>query len=412
MHGALILDADVRALGIARSLGRQGVPVHVLWRTGDRIARHSRYVRSALRWPSDDVEERMAFLRHLAEDGYAGWTLFATHDEVAAMVSRNNEELARSFRLDTPAWPAFGAAYDKRCAYALADELGVPGPATWYPESVEDLADLDLVFPVILKPSVKHEENAFTVDKAWPASDLEALVRQYDLACRFVPSETIMVQELIPGGGECQFSFAALCRDGVPVASLVARRTRQYPRDFGHSSSFVETVDEPEVEMLGRQFLKGLGYTGLIEVEFKRDPRTNALRVLDINPRVWTWHTLGERAGVDFPYLAWLISQGHEVPETRGRTGSRWMRPATDVLAAAAEIRDGRLAVQDYLGTIRRTTAMCPHAWDDPLPSVIDLPMLAARTLTRRARLRRGLELRAQESEDPSAQQRLTWGRS
>src|SRR5207253_5534008 len=28
---------------------------------------------------------------------------------------------------------------------------------------------------------------------------------------------SLMVQELLPGGGESQFSYAALCRDGVPL---------------------------------------------------------------------------------------------------------------------------------------------------------------------------------------------------
>ena len=56
-----------------------------------------------------------------------------------------------------------------------------------------------------------------------------------------------MVQEFIPGGGGCQFSFAALCSEGQPLASIVARRTRQFPPDFGRASTFVETVDEPGV---------------------------------------------------------------------------------------------------------------------------------------------------------------------
>ena len=61
----------------------------------------------------------------------------------------------------------------------------------------------------------------------------------------------IMIQELIPGGGEEQFSYAALCLDGRPLAGLVARRTRQYPMDFGRSSTFVETVDEKQLEEAG-----------------------------------------------------------------------------------------------------------------------------------------------------------------
>ena len=38
-----------------------------------------------------------------------------------------------------------------------------------------------------------------------------------------------MLQELIPGDGAAQLSFAALCRDGEVLASLTACRTRQFP---------------------------------------------------------------------------------------------------------------------------------------------------------------------------------------
>ena len=44
-----------------------------------------------------------------------------------------------------------------------------------------------------------------------------------------------MVQELVPGDGAAQLSFAALCADGEVLASLTARRVRQYPMDFGRA---------------------------------------------------------------------------------------------------------------------------------------------------------------------------------
>ena len=45
-------------------------------------------------------------------------------------------------------------------------------------------------------------------------------------------AETIMIQELVPGSGESQLSYAALAEHGRPLASLTARRVRQIPMDF------------------------------------------------------------------------------------------------------------------------------------------------------------------------------------
>src|SRR5207248_63861 len=157
--------------------------------------------------------------------------------------------------------------------------------------------------------------------KAWRVDDRGALLARYDEACRIGAADGVMVQEFIPGGGEAQFSFAALCLDGRPLASLTGRRTRQCPMDFGRASTYVETVDEPAVEALARRLLGAMRYTGLVEVEFKRDPRDGRCKVLDINARTWGWHSLGHRAGLDFPYLQWRLIRGEAVPELRARAG-------------------------------------------------------------------------------------------
>jgi D-aspartate ligase len=81
-----------------------------------------------------------------------------------------------------------------------------------------------------------------------------------------------MVQEMISGGGENQFSYAGLHIEGRPIPSLVARRSRQFPADFGRASSFVETIDHPEIERTAKLLVETMGYTGIAEVEFKYDP--------------------------------------------------------------------------------------------------------------------------------------------
>ena len=152
--------------------------------------------------------------------------------------------------------------------------------------------------------------NRFTIAKAWRVEDRAALAALYDEAAALIDPDLIMIQELVPGGGECQLSYAALCREGRPLASLVAQRTRQWPMDFGRASTYVETVEAADVEECARRVLAALRFDGIVEIEFKRDTRDGRLKLLDINPRVWGWHTLGRRAGVDFPYLLWRMMEG------------------------------------------------------------------------------------------------------
>jgi predicted ATP-grasp superfamily ATP-dependent carboligase len=242
---------------------------------------------------------------------------------------------------------------------------------------------MDLPFPLALKPAIKENDNALTVAKAWRVEGDDELARLYGQARQIVDPDVLMVQELIPGGGESQLSYAALCQDGIPQAELTARRTRQYPAEFGRASTFVETVRCPEAVELSRRLLAELGYTGLIEIEFKRDPRDGILKLLDMNPRVWGWHTLCARAGVDFPWLLWLLVCGREVPSTVPRPGVGWLRFSTDAPTAIRELLGGRLALREYLRSLHRPRESAIFAWDDPVPGLIELPLLAY-TLTRR----------------------------
>jgi D-aspartate ligase len=374
--GALVIGGNLNGLSIARSLGRRGVPVWVTSPPNVKLASYSRYTQRTLPWLDGDSEGQAAYLLELAERYHLNqWVLFPTSDESAALLSKFHSALSRHFRVSTPTWDALRWAYDKRLTYQLAAKQQVDYPSTIYPATEADLRSVN--FPAILKPATHAAVNRFTADKAWPVTNHEELLARYREARELIPSDLILIQERIPGGGESQFSYAALCCDGQPIASLTARRTRQYPIDFGYSSSFVETLDVPEIVGPSQRLLAAIRYTGIVEVEYKLDVRDGRYKLLDINPRLWTWSPLGGRAGVDFPYLLWQMMVGRALPKQTGRTEVRWVRMSTDVPAAIHEILRGRLNVRAYLRSLRSPVEFALMAADDPLPGLLDLPLFA-----------------------------------
>jgi len=376
--GALITGGDYRGLGIVRSLGRQGIPVWVLKQDGQLLGPASRYARRSLRWPLEDERRQLNFLLELAvREGLNGWVLLPTSDECVILIARHHELLAEYYRLTTPPWNALRWICDKRLLHRLAQDLSLDQPWTFCPRNREELASLECPFPVILKPAMRLGLNRFNNAKAWRVEDRASLLARYDEACALVGPDMIMVQEVVPGWGEAQFSFAALCKDGCPLASIVARRTRQFPMDFGRFSTYVETVEEPQVIEPAVRLLAATRFTGLVEVEFKRDSRNGKYQVLDINPRVWGWHTLSRRAGVDFPYLLWLLARGESVPAVQGRSGERWMRLCADLPMAIQEIMRGRLSLWTYMRSLKGSWESAIFAWDDPVPGLLELPLLA-----------------------------------
>jgi D-aspartate ligase len=386
--GAVVLASDYRGLGVAQSLGRHGVPVVALEEPDGSVplGNYSRYVKKVFESPGGGESSQIQFLLDLADrERLHGWTLIPTRDDTAAFCSRNAAELEPVFRLSVPPWEILRWSCDKRLAHQLAADVGIPYPRTWHVDG-NGVGAIDCEYPVIIKPSVKRDVNALTVAKAWRVDDRAALCRRYEEALALMDASEVLVQELIPGGGANQLSFAALADAGRPVATLVARRTRQFPMDFGRASTFVETINDPEVAEFGTRLLAATSYTGVIEIEFKRDQRTGLLKLLDLNPRVWGWHTLGRRAGTDFSWLLWRLVHGDTPQPAQARVGVRWMWLAADIPIAARELVGRRLSLGEYLRQFRRPIEYGTFTFDDPLPGLAEVPLHFAGAVRQRLR--------------------------
>ena len=382
--GALIVGGAHVSLALARSLGRRGIPVWLL--AGHPLPRYSRYVQKSFAWPGAEHRDAVASIIDVAvRHGLKRWVLFATGDEDMRVIAQNHALLASHFRVVTASWDITQWAYDKRLTYRRAAELGIDYPRSVQACDLETLRRSPLRFPVVIKPARRDAINALTRAKAWKADDRDALLSLHRRAASLVGDDAVIVQEWIPGNGEAQFSYAALWDRGKPVASLVARRARQYPVDFGRSSTFVETVEQDEVETLACRFLQSLDYSGVVEIEFKYDRRDRRYKLLDVNGRFWTWTGLGALAGVDFPYLAWRQALGHDVScvRTEAKTGVAWMYASRDIPAAFAEIARGPLTVGKYLTGFRKELVFASFALDDPLPAVAEFPLLVWNRLTK-----------------------------
>lgn len=375
--GALVVGGDYVGLGIVRSLGRKDVPVCIV--DDERsIARFSRFATHGVRVP-DLRDERRAVETVLGVGsrlGLTGWVLYPTREETVAAFSRNRGQLAQQFRVPTPDWRTVRWAWDKRNTYRLADELAIPIPRTWYPQRLEDLDQVDAEPPFVIKPAIKEHFFYATKAKAWRADTRSELVDRFERAVAVTGPGEVMVQELIPGDGEQQFSYCAFFKSGAGVASMVARRRRQHPPEFGRASTFVETTDLPLLETLSERFLRAIGYYGLVEVEYKLDRRDGRYKLLDVNARAWGYHSLGQRAGVDFPFLLFADQLGEQIASCRARAGVRWIRLVTDLPTAAYELAHGHLDWRCYLRSLVGFDVEAVFSLRDPMPTLAEVALI------------------------------------
>ena len=376
--GAVVIGGDYQGLGIVRSLGRRGVPVVVV--DDERsIARHSRYTSLMLRAANlrDEDTTVEALVSACREHGLEGWVLFPTREETVAALARHREELGRLFRIPTPPWEVTKWAWDKRNTYRRAAELGIPAPRTWYATGLEDVHKIDAAPPFAIKPAIKEHFIYKTKCKAWRADSRSELVARFHDAAAVVGTGEVIVQELIPGSGERQFAYCAFFKNGRAHASMVVRRLRQHPPEFGRASTFVETVDLPELETLSARFLRSIDYYGLVELEYKHDERDGCYKLLDVNARTWGYHSVAQRAGVDFPYVLFADQVGLPAPDAaRARPGVFWIRLATDVPTALVELVGGRLDWRGYLRSLSASNVESVFTRDDPRPGMAELALL------------------------------------
>ena len=375
--GAVVVGGGCQGLGIARSLGRHGIPVCVV---DDEIsvARASRFVHDAIR--VRDLRTEQALLDALAlvhrRLCRSGWVLYPTREENVVGIAANRDLLRREFRVPTPGLASIRHAWDKREVYALAEGLSIPVPRTWFPQSEEDLSAIEVDDPVVLKPAIKEHFFYATRAKAWRADTTAELLAAFRRATEIMPASEVIVQEMIPGGGEHQYAYCAFFRDGCPVASMTVRRRRQHPSDFGRASTYVETITLPELAGPSCRFLTAIDYYGLVELEYKRDPRDGVCKLLDVNARTWAYHSVGRSAGVDFPYLMFRDQIGSPVEEVHARPGIRWIRLSTDIPNALRDIGAGRLRPGEYLRSLRGVNTEAVFSIDDPLPGLFEIALL------------------------------------
>lgn len=375
--GALVVGGDHPGLGVVRSLGRRGIPVCVV---DDQvcISRFSRYATRVIR--VDNILDERRTLDAILDIGrrlnLKNWVLIATRDETVAAFSKYRAELAEIFSVTTGEWDYIQWASDKKKTYSLAETLDISCPRTFNLKSVDELPLLHSHLPLAIKPAIKENFFYATGAKAWRADTPQQLAHLYAKAAEQIRPEEILIQEIIPGDGREQYSWCAFVQNGRPQSTLTARRARQHPREFGRAATFVETVAAPEIEEPAERFVRAINYHGLIEIEFKRDPRDGRYKLLDVNARAWGFHSIGSGCGVDFPWLLYADRLGLPIEPVHARPGTGWVRLLTDVPTAISDLAHGALKFRAYIDSLRSIRVESVFSWSDPLPFVAELLLL------------------------------------
>ncbi len=199
----------------------------------------------------------------------------------------------------------------------------------------------------------------------------------------------MVCQEVVMGPESAITLYCAhIGADGRAHQPFTARKLRQYPSGFG-SASQVQSHDEPDSRRISEELLGRLGYRGIVAAEFKPDPVTGRLKIIEINVRPSLWFGITSAAG-KHPVLAAYreLSGAGELPEEMPQAdGIRWHYTLKDAVSARFYRKNPGfvLPAPDTMAVgPERGTVGAVFARDDPAPAAADLLNLTNKFLGRK----------------------------
>ncbi len=377
-----MLGSGVTGLGVIRALDAAGVRSYVVADNPDMM----RWSRSYNRAPGRESQARADLPAYLDALPWERVVLVPCSDHWTQAVARLPDEMRARFPASVPPATTLETLVDKLGLSRLLEQHQIPHPRTIDLTRSAALADVpdELLSRSFLKPRdsqrffAEHGVKALLVkDRAEALRDLQALERD---------GHQMVLQEFIPGSADHHYFIDGFTRSGgEPVAVFARRRLRMYPPSFGNSSYMVSV--EPQeagaaIAHLWRLF-QLVNYRGPFSAEFKRDPKDDVLKLLEVNVRPWWYVEFAARCGVNVCDMAYRDALGLRLePVGNYEVGRGCLYTEYDFHACLALRRRGELTVRDWVRSW--VTAMRPiFRLSDPLPAVVGALRVVSRRLRR-----------------------------
>jgi len=373
---AVVTPLGITGLGMIRSLVRVKVPVIAVDSNPHQPAFFSRFGEKIVCPFQDREDQLLDFFLNLGKTLKKS-ILLPTSDKMVSFISKYQKKLMKYFIFSIPNNPniKLGDLVNKKNMHNFCEKFGITIPKTFFPKNSKDLKDAaeEIGFPCLIKPIFSflwHNHKIKTLlsgGKVAVCYNYQELIQKYSQLAQFDPR--LMIQEIVKGDDNHMYEFSCyISRKGKMLGGFVGRKLRILPPLFG-TASLVESVYEPEILSVGVRLLKKIGFSGLANVEFKKDLTDGRVKFIEFNARYGLWDFLGTKSGVNLPYLAYCDLLGKSVSEnTKYKTGIKWVSLKDDLYSFVNLRRKKAITFLQWLNSLRGQKAFALLDWHDPLP--------------------------------------------
>src|SRR6266851_4539255 len=359
-------------LGILRTLGRLRVPVYVVEADPWSPAYFSRYCKGKFLFDVENVTpaKAVAYLLEVARKIGRRSILIPTTDEVAILVAENTDLLEQGFIFPRAHAGLVSSLCNKKEMHFLAKRCGIPTPEIVFPQSTDDVLRFieTATFPVMFKGIDGLRLLKYTGKRMFIVRTGTELLEKYGQISEDERSN-VMLQEYIPGGDDTVWMFngyfdeSSYCQVG-----FTGKKLRQCPVHRGVTSLGICLRNE-RVEKTTKEFMKAVGYRGILDIGYKYDVRDDCYKVLDINPRIGaTFRLFVDGNGMDVARSLYLDLTGQPVIPSVPVVGRKWIVEDLDIVSCFRYGRGGELTFREWARSYRGIQETAYFAPDDPLP--------------------------------------------
>ena len=375
----VILNMHYTGLAIARGLQDCGAsPIYGLGADETLFGNCSRYCTYV---PCPDTltapHECRDFLIRFSRQFEVRPLLFPTRDHDLQFVSKFYGELEERYHVVAAPPQMLQTVLNKASLYRVANELGIPYPATAWINSQADLERVkdELIFPVIVKPVYSTQWRRKEVwdlvgrQKAAVIQDYEDLRRFY---ARVEPADPMVhIQEFIPGPDADLVVFGSYVNaKSRETRYFTGRKLLQYPAQSGTGVA-VQACPVPDIVEASRKLLTRLGYDGVSEIEYKLDRRNGNYVLIEMNPRFWDQHGLGAVAGVNLAECLFLDrTQGYIPEQQQNAKPITWIAEDSYLRSFLSNFKARSYPVSDFVRALRGETTLAVCERGDWRPAI------------------------------------------